>query len=199
LISSVNEKTTSSNDDFSRNDDAAEDSDASSDDVYFDCSDGSSLNHKPSIIRWSSELELEIVDEHSPPLTPHGATSAALLVMVFHGEFCPDNPADTKATDTTTFRSTIDQLVQRHYPQLRGRVHVVMVSCGSELDPVVNKLSSISSSFAALLPSLSLIMSSAQTLYHDAIEGTIRRANETFNEFIESQPQFSGEVGSISL
>ncbi|RCN28336.1 hypothetical protein ANCCAN_25922 [Ancylostoma caninum] len=119
--------------------------------------------------------------------------------MVFHGEFCPDNPADTKATDTTTFRSTIDQLVQRHYPQLRGRVHVVMVSCGSELDPVVNKLSSISSSFAALLPSLSLIMSSAQTLYHDAIEGTIRRANETFNEFIESQPQFSGEVGSISL
>ncbi|KIH52017.1 phosphatidylinositol transfer protein, partial [Ancylostoma duodenale] len=45
------------------NDDAAEDSDASSDDVYFDCSDGSSLNHKPSIIRWSSELELEIVDE----------------------------------------------------------------------------------------------------------------------------------------
>ena len=46
-----------------RVDDAAEESDASSSDMYFDCSDGSSLKHKPSIIRWSSELELEIVDE----------------------------------------------------------------------------------------------------------------------------------------
>ncbi|VDM78555.1 unnamed protein product, partial [Strongylus vulgaris] len=176
-------------------DEAAEESedDASSGDIYFDCSDGSSLNHKPSIIRWSSELELEIVDEHSPPLTPNAVSSTALLVMVFHGEFCPDNPAD-KATDTTTFKSTIDSLVQRHYPQLRGRVHVVTVPCGSELDPVVNSLSSISASFGALLPALSLIISSAHTLYFEAIEGTIRRANETYSEFVETQPQFSGEV-----
>ncbi|KAK5972127.1 Phosphatidylinositol transfer protein, partial [Trichostrongylus colubriformis] len=174
------------------NDEATEDSDASSDDLYFDCNDGSSLNHKPSIIRWSSELELEIVDEHSPPLTPR-PNSAALLIMVFHGEFCPENPVDAKTNDTNTFRSTIDSLVQRHYPQLKGRVNVLMVSCGSELDPVVQRLSSISSSFGALHPSMALIISSAQSLYHDAIEGTIRRANEAYNEFIETQPQFSGE------
>ncbi|XGW16419.1 hypothetical protein V3C99_001689 [Haemonchus contortus] len=175
------------------NDEAAEDSDASSDDLYFDCSDGSSQHHKPSIIRWSSELELEIVDEHSPPLTPR-PSSAALLIIVFHGEFGPDNPVDAKTNDTNTFRSTIDSLVQRHYPQLKGRVHVLMVSCGSELDPVVNRLSSISSSFGALHPSMALIISSAQALYHDAIEGTIRRANEAYNEFIEQQPQFNGEI-----
>ncbi|KAK6029546.1 DDHD domain protein, partial [Ostertagia ostertagi] len=177
------------------NDEAAEDSDASSDNLYFDCSDGTSLNHKPSIIRWSSELELEIVDEHSPPLTPHGPNGAALLIMVFHGEFSLDNPVDARTNDTNTFsRSTIDSLVQRHYPQLRGRVHVLMVSCGSELDPVVNRLSSISSSFGALHPSMALIISSAQSHYHDAIEGTIRRANEAYTEFVESQPQFNGEV-----
>ncbi|VDP29314.1 unnamed protein product [Heligmosomoides polygyrus] len=176
------------------NDETADDSDASSDDIFFDCSDGSSQSHKPSIIRWSSELELEIVDEHSPPLTPHAANSAALLVMVFHGDVCADNPTDAKANDTNTFRSTIDSLVQRHYPQLRGRVHVAMVSCGSELDPVVGRISSISSSFGALHPSLSLIISSSQSLYHEAIEGTIRRANDAYNEFIETQPQFSGEV-----
>ncbi|PIO56752.1 hypothetical protein TELCIR_21847, partial [Teladorsagia circumcincta] len=109
--------------------------------------------------------------------------------------------------------STIESLVQRHYPQLRGRVHVLMVSCGSELDAVVNRLSSISSSFGALHPSMALIISSAQSHYHDvrqisnllyqpknacllfqAIEGTIRRANEAYTEFLESQPQFSGEV-----
>ncbi|WKX98484.1 hypothetical protein Q1695_013847 [Nippostrongylus brasiliensis] len=176
------------------NDEAVDDSDASSDDLYFDCSDGSSQNHKPSIIRWSSELELEIVDEHSPPLTPYGANGTALLVMVFHGDFCPDNPIDSKANDTNTFRSTIDSLVQRHYPQLRGRVHVVMVSCGSELDQIVARLSAVSSSFGALHPSLSLIISSSHSLYHEAVEGTIRRANEIYSEFLESQPQFNGEV-----
>ncbi|KHJ95597.1 DDHD domain protein [Oesophagostomum dentatum] len=82
----------------------------------------------------------------------------------------------------------------RHYPQLRGRVHVVTVSCGSELDSVVSSLSSISASFGALLPSLSLIISSAQNLFGEAIEGTIRRANETYSEFIGSQPQFNGEI-----
>lgn len=40
----------------------------------------------------------------SPPLTPHAANSAALLVMVFHGDVCADNPTDAKANDTNTFR-----------------------------------------------------------------------------------------------
>ncbi|KJH44553.1 phosphatidylinositol transfer protein [Dictyocaulus viviparus] len=178
-----------------KNDDLADDSDVSSDDLYFDCSDGGlTQNHKPSIIRWSSELELEIVDEHSPPPTPCGRSTAALLIMVFHGEFSPDNPVDSKTNDTNTFRTTIDSLIQRHYPQLRGRVHVVMIPCGSEIDAVVGQLLSISTSFGALHPSLSLIISSAQHLYNEAIEGTIRRANEIYNEFIETEPHFNGEI-----
>ncbi|KAJ1374145.1 LNS2 (Lipin/Ned1/Smp2) [Parelaphostrongylus tenuis] len=136
-----------------RNDELTDDSDASSDDVYFDCNDGSTQKHKPSIIRWSSELELETVDEHSPPPTPYETRAAALLIMVFHGEFCPDNPLDSKTNDTNTFKSTIDTLIQRHYPQLRGRVHVVM-----------------------------------------AIDGAIRRANETYNNFLETQQDFHGEL-----
>lgn len=177
-----------------KNGEVIDDSDASSDNVYFDCSDGSLLNHKPSIVRWSSEPELEILDEHSPPPTPHETGVAALLIMVFHGEFCTDNPIDSKLNDINTFKSTIDTLIQRHYPQLHGRVHVVMVACGSEVDPVVERLSSISTSFGPVHPSLSLIISNAHDLYNEAIEGTIRRANDTYNDFLEAQPHFHGEI-----
>lgn len=38
------------------------------------------------------------------------------------------------------------------------------------------------------------MLPSANQLYNDAVEGTIRRANETYNEFIGSQPLFNGEV-----
>lgn len=103
-------------------DDDMDAGDAVSDDLYFDCTDTSPIpTQKPSIIRWSSELELEIQDDSeyqnsekfvktdkildSPPLTPHnGSTEVALLIMVFHGDFSPDNPADSKTTDTNTFR-----------------------------------------------------------------------------------------------
>uniref|UniRef100_A0A1I7XSK6 DDHD domain-containing protein n=1 Tax=Heterorhabditis bacteriophora TaxID=37862 RepID=A0A1I7XSK6_HETBA len=180
---------------MSSNDEVVDDSDTSSDDLYFDCTDSSPPHSsKPSIIRWSSELELEIADENSPPLTPHTSEEAALLIMVFHGDFSPEKPADSKTTDTNTFRSTIETLILRHYPQLKARVHLVLVSCGSELSQTVGYLSAISPSFGVLHPSLSLIISSAHQVYNDAIEGTIRRANDTFTDFIESQPQFSGEV-----
>lgn len=59
---------------------------------------------------------------------------------------------------------------------------------------VVSKLSNISPSFGLLHPSLSLMLPSASHLYNEAVEGTIRRANETYNEFIASQPLFNGEV-----
>lgn len=170
-------------------------SDASSD-IFFDCEDADfvSTTSKPSFIRWSSELELEIQDDNSPPLTPHCGSTAALLVIVFHGDFAPDNPADSKTTDTNTFRSTIDSCVRRHYPQLKDRLHVVMVSCGSELSQLVTKLNAISpSSFGNLHPSLALMLPSSSE-YNDAVEGTIRRANEVFNDFVKCQPTFSGEV-----
>lgn len=92
-----------------------EHSDASSDDVYYDCDEGPLLQ-KPSIIRWSSELELECCDESecqiislcslldSAPATPSTAADAALLVMVFHGDFSPEHPADSKTTDSKTFK-----------------------------------------------------------------------------------------------
>ncbi|CAL2037074.1 unnamed protein product [Caenorhabditis brenneri] len=176
--------------------DEDDDGDAVSDDLYFDCCDTSPIpTQKPSIIRWSSELELEIQDDNSPPLTPHnGSTDIALLIMVFHGDFSPDNPADSKTTDTNTFGSTIETCVQRHYPQLKNRLQIVNVSCGSEMTQVVSKLSNISPSFGLLHPSLSLMLPSAGHLYNEAVEGTIRRANETYNDFIASQPLFNGEV-----
>uniref|UniRef100_A0A1I7UHY6 CASPASE_P20 domain-containing protein n=1 Tax=Caenorhabditis tropicalis TaxID=1561998 RepID=A0A1I7UHY6_9PELO len=121
------------------NDTDEDEGDAVSDDLYFDCCDTSPIQtQKPSIIRWSSELELEIQDDNSPPLTPHnGSTDIALLIMVFHGDFSPENPADSKTTDTNTFGSTIETCVQRHYPQLRNRLHIVNVSCGCEMARVI--------------------------------------------------------------
>ncbi|CAD6185676.1 unnamed protein product [Caenorhabditis auriculariae] len=172
-----------------------DESDGGSSNEYFDCRDSPPPpTSKPSIIRWSSELELEIADENSPPLTPHNMTDAALLILVFHGDFSPENPADSKTTDTNTFRSTIETCVQRHYPQLRGRLHVVMVSCGSELSQMVTQLNVISPSFGVLHPSLSLMLPSCSKQYGEAIEGTIRRANDVYNEFFELQPSFNGEV-----
>ncbi|CAI4230432.1 unnamed protein product [Auanema sp. JU1783] len=165
------------------------------DDLFYDCIEGPSPGSKPpSIIRWSSEVELDHQDEGSPPATPSAAAETALLVLVFHGDFSPENPADSKTTDTNTFKSTIDSLINRHYPQLKGRVHIQLVSCGRELSSIVSKLTAISPSFGLLHPSLSLILSSAHAQYNEAIEGTIRRANDTYIEYLESQPSFSGEV-----
>ncbi|CAJ0579026.1 unnamed protein product, partial [Mesorhabditis spiculigera] len=176
-----------------------EDSAASSDEEYFDCTDKSPPHtHKPSIIRWSSELLLNEVSNHedeSPPLTPFTkGENAALLILVFHGDFTPEHGHETKATDTNTFRQTLDTLITRHYPQLRDRVHVLLVSCGGELAATAARLSAVAPSFGVLHPSLSLILSQAPAIFTEAVEGTIRRANEVYNEFIDSQPGFNGEV-----
>ncbi|PAV71775.1 hypothetical protein WR25_10238 isoform A [Diploscapter pachys] len=133
------------------------DSDASSDDLYFDCTDMSPPHSaKPTIVRWSSELEL--VNDDSPPPSPHSGSNTALLIIIFHGDFSPDHPAETKTTDMNTFKTTIDNIVHRHYPQLKGRVHMAMVSCGMELSETVSRLSAISPSFGSLHPSLSLVL-----------------------------------------
>lgn len=65
------------------------DSDSSSD-IFFDCNDQSPFveKAKPSLIRWSSELLLDGAD--SPPLTPKHDSSTSLLVLVFHGDLCPE-------------------------------------------------------------------------------------------------------------
>ncbi|CAJ0941429.1 unnamed protein product, partial [Mesorhabditis belari] len=151
-----------------------EESAVSSDEEYFDCTDLSPPHsHKPSIIRWSSELLLNEVHQHdddSPPLTPAlKGENAALL-------------------------QTLETLITRHYPQLRERVHVLLVACGGELAATAQRLSAVAPSFGALHPSLSLILSQASTIFSDAVEGAIRRANEVYNEFIDSQPGFNGEV-----
>lgn len=65
------------------------DSDSSSD-IFFDCNDQSPFveKAKPSLIRWSSELLLDGAD--SPPLTPKHDSSTSVLVLVFHGDLCPE-------------------------------------------------------------------------------------------------------------
>uniref|UniRef100_A0A914R8P7 Phosphatidylinositol transfer protein N-terminal domain-containing protein n=1 Tax=Panagrolaimus davidi TaxID=227884 RepID=A0A914R8P7_9BILA len=96
------------------------DSDSSSD-VFFDCYEGSpTTSNKPSLIRWSSEL---LVGEgESPPSTPK-LPNSSLLVLVFHGDVYPESPADSKTTDSSTLRSTLDSLILNHYPQLKNKVH----------------------------------------------------------------------------
>ncbi|KAF8358291.1 pitp-1 [Pristionchus pacificus] len=169
-----------------------ESDDASSDDLYFDCMDGSpEQSSKPSIIRWSSEL---LLDNDSPPSTPFSKRQAALLVLVFHGDFNPEGPADTKTTDTNTFRSTIDQLILKHYPQLVDRVHVSLVSCAHELAPVVAKLAALNNTFGSTHPALGMLLSANRIAYSEAVENAIKKANEVYDNFLHTQPSFAGEV-----
>ena len=65
------------------------------------------------------------------------------------------------------FRSTIDVLIKKHYPQLKERVHVELVSCGAELSGTVNRLSSISPNFGLLHPSLALFVAADPVHYYE--------------------------------
>jgi hypothetical protein len=168
------------------------DSDSSSD-VFFDCNDGSPpTSNKPSLIRWSSEL---LVGEgESPPSTPK-LPNSSLLVLVFHGDVYPESPADSKTTDSSTLRSTLDSLILNHYPQLKNKVHVRRVTCGSELNKAVANLSALSPTFGAFHPSLSLLLAAGNQL-NDAVEGTISRANKAVEDFYNSPEgkNFCGEI-----
>jgi hypothetical protein len=58
-------------------------------DIFFDCIDQSPPHtQKPSLIRWSSELL--IGESDSPPATPKTDPFSSLLILVFHGDFCPE-------------------------------------------------------------------------------------------------------------
>uniref|UniRef100_A0AC34RFZ1 DDHD domain-containing protein n=1 Tax=Panagrolaimus sp. JU765 TaxID=591449 RepID=A0AC34RFZ1_9BILA len=168
----------------------------SSSDIFFDCYDTSPVEaHKPSLVRWSSELLVN--DEDSPPLTPK-LPNSSLLIIVFHGDVYPEAPADSKTTDSLTLKATLDVLVQNHYPQLKDRVHVLRVTCGSELAPVVSSLSALSPSFGAFHPSLALLLASGRQL-DDAVYGTIAKANKAIENFYKSPAgqNFSGEIFTV--
>uniref|UniRef100_A0AC35EUE7 Phosphatidylinositol transfer protein n=1 Tax=Panagrolaimus sp. PS1159 TaxID=55785 RepID=A0AC35EUE7_9BILA len=146
----------------------------------------------PSLIRWSSEL---LVGEgESPPSTPK-LPNSSLLVLVFHGDVYPESPADSKTTDSSTLRSTLDSLILNHYPQLKNKVHVRRVTCGSELNKAVANLSALSPTFGAFHPSLSLLLAAGNQL-NDAVEGTISRANKAVEDFYNSPEgkNFCGEI-----
>ncbi|CAD5215318.1 unnamed protein product [Bursaphelenchus okinawaensis] len=167
-------------------------------DVFFDCFDQSPPNsNKPSLIRWSSELLIGENDE-SPPHTPRPDNSS-LLILVFHGDIYPESPADSKTTDATTLKSTLDTLITSHYPQLKGRVHVQRVTCGQELCQTVLSLNGICPSFGSFHPSLALLLASSQQAFFEAVNGTILRANQAIEDFYHSEAgaNFNGEIFMI--
>ncbi|KAI6241593.1 DDHD domain-containing protein [Aphelenchoides fujianensis] len=173
------------------------DDEDSTSDIFFDCLDQSPPHsQKPSLIRWSSELLIGEGD--SPPQTPKPDPSSALLVLVFHGDIYPESPADSKTTDANTLRSTIDALISSHYVQLKNRVHVQRVICGSELCTTVASLNAVCSSFGSFHPSLALLIATSETFY-EAVQGTIRRANEVVANFLRSEAgaNFNGEIYAV--
>ncbi|KAI6201182.1 Protein retinal degeneration B [Aphelenchoides besseyi] len=173
------------------------DEEDSTSDIFFDCLDQSpSHSQKPSLIRWSSELL--IGEGESPPSTPKPDSTSALLILVFHGDIYPESPADSKTTDANTLRSTLDALINSHYVQLKNRVHVLRVVCGSELCSTVASLNAICSSFGSFHPSLALLLSASNTFY-EAVQGTINRANQVVADFLQSEAgsNFNGEIYAV--
>uniref|UniRef100_A0A914C020 DDHD domain-containing protein n=1 Tax=Acrobeloides nanus TaxID=290746 RepID=A0A914C020_9BILA len=169
----------------------------SSSDVFFDCYDFSPPHsHKPSLIRWSSELLIDRDENESPPLTPKPDPNASLLILVFHGDLYPESSPDSKMTDSNSLSSTLETLVMSHYPHLKNRVHVLRVTCGSELSSTVSSLNSICPSFGAHHPSLALLLTLNQSSFYEAVQGTINRANQIVNDFrnTDAGQSFTGEI-----
>ncbi|TKR77091.1 hypothetical protein L596_018127 [Steinernema carpocapsae] len=179
--------------------DEAADSDSESE-IFFDCSDVSPVQStKPSLIRWSSELLVN--DGDSPPLTPKpGDNNSLLLIIVFQADVLCEKSSgsgETKVTDTTMLKATIDQLIMSHYPQLKKRVHVLKVPCcGDTLSKQIAALGQISPSFGAFHPSLALMLTADKQLLQRATDETIKRVNQKLVEFEASElgRSFSGEI-----
>lgn len=126
------------------------------------------------MIRWSSELLLNINDgeyeEGTFTLTPKPNPNSSLLILVFHGDIFPENPADTKTTDINALNSTLEYVVKNHYPQLKGRVHVLQVTCGKHLASTFTQIKAVCSYFNAFHPSFSLLLMSDQQKFDKVFE-----------------------------
>ena len=133
-------------------------------------------------------------DGDSSPSTPK-LLNSSLLILVFHGDVFPEAPAESKTTDCNTLKSTLDILIQNHYPHLKNKVHVLRITCGSELSSVVSSLSALSPSFGAFHPSLALLLASSHHM-EDAVRGTVAKANKVIEEFYKS-PVGQGFCGEI--
>lgn len=131
------------------------------------------------------------------PSTPK-LPNSSLLILIFHGDVFPEVPAESKATDSYTLKSVLDLLIQNHYPQLKNRVHVLKITCGSELAPAVSSFNALCPSFGAFHPSLALLLASSKEM-NDAIKGTIIKANKAIEDFYKSPEGegFSGEIFTI--
>uniref|UniRef100_A0A915D705 LNS2/PITP domain-containing protein n=1 Tax=Ditylenchus dipsaci TaxID=166011 RepID=A0A915D705_9BILA len=169
-----------------------------SEDQFFDCYEQAPPNHKPSLIRWSSELLVgEGEDNLTQVLTPKPDTSSCLIVLMFHGDVFPEAPADSKTTDVNTLRSTLEAMVASHYPQLKSRVQVLKVTCGKELAPTLSLLKEICPSFGFFHPSLALLLASNTQTFHEAVQGAIARANTVLTEFLNSDTGRSFKDGEV--
>lgn len=85
-----------------------------------------------------------------------------MIILVFHGDIFPENPADTKTTDINALISTLEYVVKNHYPQLKGRVQVLQVTCGKPLALVFDQIKGISPYLNLFHPSFSFLLMSDQ-------------------------------------
>uniref|UniRef100_A0A1I8AXN9 DDHD domain-containing protein n=1 Tax=Meloidogyne hapla TaxID=6305 RepID=A0A1I8AXN9_MELHA len=181
-------------------------------DIFFDCSDKfeereeeeGGQQGRTTLVRWSSELLLNEEDgEKSPPRTPRPSNNRFLLILVFHGDLFPTTSADSKITDTNTLRSTLENLINCHYSQLKGRVHVQCVTCGSEFESLAHLLNSLSSSFGNFHPSIGQLLSSDVCTFNASVSQSIITANKVYRNFLNSEAgkafEECGEGGEIFL
>nr|CAD2140046.1 unnamed protein product [Meloidogyne enterolobii] len=180
-------------------------------DIFFDCSDKfeereeeEGQQSRTTLVRWSSELLLNEDDgEKSPPRTPRPSNNRFLLILVFHGDLFPTKSADSKITDTNTLRSTLESLISCHYSQLKGRINVQCVTCGSEFESLAHLLNSLSSSFGNFHPSIAQLLASDVCTFNACVSQSIITANKVFRNFLNSEAgrtfEECGEGGEIFL
>ncbi|CAK5079649.1 unnamed protein product [Meloidogyne enterolobii] len=180
-------------------------------DIFFDCSDKFEEREeeegppgRTTLVRWSSELLLNEDDgEKSPPRTPRPSNNRFLLILVFHGDLFPTKSADSKITDTNTLRSTLESLISCHYSQLKGRINVQCVTCGSEFESLAHLLNSLSSSFGNFHPSIAQLLASDVCTFNACVTQSIITANKVFRNFLNSEAgrifEECGEGGEIFL
>uniref|UniRef100_A0AC35TN75 DDHD domain-containing protein n=1 Tax=Rhabditophanes sp. KR3021 TaxID=114890 RepID=A0AC35TN75_9BILA len=181
---------------------------SSASDTFYDCPDhfsSISINDKPSLVRWSSELMVAGSSESRTTDISKPSTSidSSLLILIFHSHVFSDAMTELKASDADTFKSVIDLLITTHYPKLKGKVHVKRVNVGFALNPVIDKISKLCPHFGAYHPSLALlVMSYGMECYLEAMKEAVTQANKVYQEFLEenhsSGPNgFNGDIYTV--
>lgn len=153
-------------------------------------------------------------DSPTSSLTPNVQCPISTLIIILHGGSLLDvtNEANnSKATDITTFKNTLDTVVRQHYSNLIDRIAIRYVSCPAICNDSLMVLSSLSpysvqsspSSHDGLSHAFGSIPIGALPLfaissfeYQENVVSVIAQCNKVFAEFTKSEEgrSFSGKV-----